>query len=337
MIQVNDRKLSESVGVVVIGRNEGQRLIRSLNSISVDPARVIYVDSGSTDQSVERAKELGAVVVSLDLILPFTAARARNEGFAAMMALHPNIQFVQFLDGDCEVVEGWLDSAVKFLCEHPDVAVVCGRRRERYPQASIYNRLCDLEWDTPVGEAASCGGDSLMRVASFTSVGGFKGELMAHEEPELCLRLRERSWKIWRLDAEMTVHDAAIRHFSQWWARSRRSGFAYAEVAHLHRQSQLDICKKETSRAMVWAGVVPIIIAVLSLFYPFAIAGALVYPFQICRIAIGRNAVDRYAWAYAVFVMLAKFAEFQGMTSFHWHRLRGISARPIEYKSGPVS
>ena len=37
-------------------------------------------------------------------------------------------------------------------CRARSVAVVCGRRRERLPEASVYNRLCDLEWDGPPGE-----------------------------------------------------------------------------------------------------------------------------------------------------------------------------------------
>jgi GT2 family glycosyltransferase len=327
----------EHVGVVVIGRNEGERLLRSLNSLSVDVENVVYVDSGSTDQSSERAKQQGFFVLSLDFARPFTAARARNEGFAALLKLKPHTKFVQFVDGDCELIGGWLDAATSFLLERPAVAVVCGRRRESRPEGSLYNRLCDLEWDTPVGPIDSCGGDSMIRAEAFRTVGGFREELMAHEEPELCMRLRERNWKIWRLDAEMTLHDAAISQFRQWWTRSTRSGFAYAEVAQLHRRSQSGICKKETSRALFWAGVVPITIALVSLFYPLAIMGVLIYPLQICRIAISRNAVASLSWTYAFFVVLAKFAEFQGIISFHWHRLRGKSARPIEYKDGRPS
>jgi glycosyltransferase involved in cell wall biosynthesis len=327
----------KNVGVVVIGRNEGVRLIRCLKSLPIDLANVVYVDSGSTDHSVEEAQRQGVAVFPLDLSRPFTAGRARNEGFAALMALKPDTEFVQFLDGDCELVEGWLDVAVRFLMERLDVAVVCGRRRERNPEASVYNRLCELEWDTPIGSIAACGGDSMMRVETFAAVGGFRGELMAHEEPELCMRLRESGCKIWRLDAEMTRHDAAITHFEQWWARSKRSGYAYAEVALLHRRSALAICKKETSRAVFWGGIVPVAIGIASFFYPSAIAGALIYPIQICRIAVTRKAIGSYRWTYAFYIVVAKFAEFQGVLSFLWHRLRRKSAPPIEYKNNRSS
>lgn len=327
----------EHIGIVVIGRNEGRRLTRCLDSLPIERERVVYVDSGSTDRSVEEARRFGVATVCLDPIRPFSAARARNEGFAALMTLMPHIQFVQFVDGDCELVQGWLDVASSFLAEHLDVAVVCGRRRERFPEFSIYNRLCDLEWDTPVGSISACGGDAMMRVAAFAAVGGFRNALMAHEEPELCMRLRERGYKIWRLGAEMTQHDAAISHFGQWWSRSTRSGFAYAEVAWLHRRSARAICKQETSRAVFWGGIVPVVIGIAALMYPTAILAVLIYPIQISRIAAGQKAMGSHRWTYAFYVVVAKIPELQGVLSFWWHKLRGKTARPIEYKSGQSS
>src|SRR5664279_5525522 len=153
---------SDSLGVVIIGRNEGERLVRSLSSIKFGSHCVVYVDSGSTDGSAEAAEQKQTFVVRLDLTRPFTAGRARNEGFLALRTLCPTIQYVQFVDGDCELIEGWIDAAQSFLDSHKNVAVVCGRRRERNPDLSIYNRFCDVEWETPIGEALSCGGDSLI-------------------------------------------------------------------------------------------------------------------------------------------------------------------------------
>jgi GT2 family glycosyltransferase len=219
------------IGVIAIGRNEGERVSRCLKSVVGAGHTVIYVDSQSTDDSVAMARSLGVDVVELDMSLPFSAARARNEGFARLVQIDPNVQLVQFVDGDCEVVAGWIERACTELNLHTDVAVVCGRRRERFPQASIYNRLADREWDTPIGEAASCGGDSLMRVDAFRAVNGFDASVAAGEEPELCQRLRNRGWKVFRIDAEMTFHDSAMLHFAQWWRRAVRSGYGSMDVA----------------------------------------------------------------------------------------------------------
>jgi GT2 family glycosyltransferase len=323
---------SEDIGVVVIGRNEGERLTTCLASIKYDAAYIVYVDSGSADGSPEAAERMGVSVVRLDLAQPFTAARARNEGLASLKALRPDIRFVQFVDGDCALVHGWLATALSFIRKRQDVAVVCGRRRECYPEIFIYNRLCDLEWNTPIGEARACGGDSLIRVRAFEEVGGFRLTLIAGEEPELCVRLRERGWRIWRLDAEMTMHDAALSRFSQWWVRVVRSGYGYAEVSRLHIHSPFGIYRRQTSSAVFWGGVVPLAIGFGALIHPAVIGGALIYPIQISRIAFSRGADVTQNWSYALFAMLAKFAELQGILKFYWHRWRRHSVGLIEYK-----
>ncbi len=189
---------TDDIGVVVIGRNEGERLIDCLTSIPSNVKSVVYVDSGSTDGSTQTAERIGAFVVNLNAGRPFTAARARNEGFEALRKLRPDIRFIQFIDGDCQLDRGWLNTSAEFLRQQNDVAIVCGRRRERHPSTSLYNRLCDLEWDTPVGQTMSCGGDLLVQADAFEAVRGFRAQLIAGEEPELCLRLREAGWKIWR-------------------------------------------------------------------------------------------------------------------------------------------
>jgi GT2 family glycosyltransferase len=191
---------------------------------------VVYVDSGSRDDSVGLAQGLGVAVVELDPAQPFTAARARNAGAAALATAQPNVALVQFIDGDCELDAGWLAAAMAAMAGSPTIAVACGRRRERHPEASVYNRLCDIEWNTPVGDAEACGGDALMRLAAFRAVGGFDPALIAGEEPDLCHRLRQAGWTVRRIDADMTRHDAGMTSASQWWARAKRSGYATAEA-----------------------------------------------------------------------------------------------------------
>ena len=277
--------------------------------------------SGSTDGSTVAAEKLGAFVVGLDMAQPFTAARARNEGFTALMALEPNLQFVQFIDGDCEIDFTWMDTASSFIAKRDDIAVVCGRRRERHPERSLYNRLCDIEWNSPVGEALACGGDSLVRVDSFKEVGGFRPQLVAGEEPELCARLRQKGWKVWRLDAEMTRHDAAMTRFGQWWVRAVRSGYGYAELSNLGPPSS--IYEKEKARALIWGGVLPLLIVIGAAVNPYFLWAAMIYPLQIGRIALRIGATKADTWIYALFITLAKFPEFQGILKFYWRRGHG--------------
>jgi glycosyltransferase involved in cell wall biosynthesis len=220
--------LALPIGLVAIGRNEGERLRRCLQAAQREGLFMVYVDSGSTDGSVETARDLGARVVEL-VNVKFTAALARNAGLDALLSAVPEVKYVQFVDGDCELVEGWIERARSFLDSNSRAAVACGRRRERFPDASIYNTLCDLEWDTPVGQAQSCGGDALIRVGALREVNGYDPAVIAGEEPEMCFRLRAMGWQIHRLDAEMTLHDAAMTRFGQWWKRNVRAGHAFAE------------------------------------------------------------------------------------------------------------
>ena len=319
-----------TVGVVVIGRNEGERLRRCLESVVGQAQAVVYVDSGSTDGSVALARSMGVDTVDLDMSIPFTAARARNEGFRF---LRPDIRYVQFVDGDCEVVTGWFEHASAFLQSRPDVGVVCGRRRERFAERSIYNLLCDIEWDTPIGEANACGGDSLMRADAFAAAGGFRDDLIAGEEPELCVRLRAAGWKIWRLDKEMTLHDAAMTRFGQWWKRTMRGGHAYAEGAFLHGGSPERRGIRESRRIWFWAAALPVLIAVAILLAgPWGSVLLAVYPVQVVRLALRgkRTFYENLSWAF--FNVLGKFPELIGQMRFHARRLAGGQIRLIEYK-----
>lgn len=325
--------METGIGVVVIGRNEGLRLERCLRSLAHGAEQVVYVDSGSSDGSVAMAQALGVHVLALDMARPFTAARARNEGFACLQRLLPSMRYVQFVDGDCEVDPGWLASAQAFLQAHPEVAVVCGRRRERFPQRSIYNWLCDLEWDTPIGEAKACGGDALMRVDAFTQVGGFRPDLIAGEEPELCVRLRAKGWKIWRLAAEMTLHDAAMTHFSQWWRRSLRAGHAYAEGAFLHGRAPEHHWLRESRRAWLWGLGIPLATVLASgLLGGWALLLLLIYPLQAARLAGRGGKSRRENWLQAVFLVLGKFPEMLGQVKFLLNRFAAGKAALIEYK-----
>jgi GT2 family glycosyltransferase len=325
--------METGIGVVVIGRNEGLRLERCLRSLAHGAEQVVYVDSGSSDGSVAMAQALGVHVLALDMARPFTAARARNEGFACLQRLLPSMRYVQFVDGDCEVDPGWLASAQAFLQAHPEVAVVCGRRRERFPQRSIYNWLCDLEWDTPIGEAKACGGDALMRVDAFTQVGGFRPDLIAGEEPELCVRLRAKGWKIWRLAAEMTLHDAAMTHFSQWWRRSLRAGHAYAEGAFLHGRAPEHHWLRESRRAWLWGLGIPLATVLAGgLMGGWALLLLLIYPLQAARLARLGGKSRRENWLQAVFLVLGKFPEMLGQVKFLLNRFAAGKAALIEYK-----
>ncbi|MBA3597201.1 MAG: glycosyltransferase [Methylibium sp.] len=321
-----------NIGVVVIGRNEGERLGRCLRSVQSGTAAVVYVDSGSSDDSAMLARAIGVEVLLLDMSRPFTAARARNTGLRRLHELQPDVQYVQFIDGDCELIGDWLATASRFLDEHYDVAVVCGRLRERFPQRSIYNLLCDMEWNRPAGEVRACGGIAMMRVEALAAVGGFREDLIAGEEPELCVRIRAGGARIWRLADEMAWHDAAMLHFGQWWRRATRAGYAYAEGSLLHGSSPERHYVPEARRALLWGAVLPLLIAVLSLHSPSWWVLLLLYPAQMLRLAWRDGIGQRERRWRAVFLVLSRFPEAQGMLRFWLNRWRRQRGALIEYK-----
>ncbi len=328
---------SPRIGVVAIGRNEGERLRRCLASLAGHAGRIVYVDSASTDGSSAIATAAGAEVVHLDMNLPFTAARARNAGFERLLVLDPEVELVQFVDGDCEVEAGWWVAALAAMASQPQAAVVCGRRRERHPEASIYNRLCDVEWNTPVGEALECGGDALIRTRAFREVAGYNPALIAGEEPDMCVRMRQRGWKIFRIDAAMTLHDAAMTRFGQWWRRELRGGHAAAEGAAMHGHPPERHRVRECRRNWFWGAALPV--AMLAWAWPthgLSMILLLLYPVLVFRIDKSlrrRSMAPADARLYALFCALSKFPQAIGQARYWLGRMTNRPSRLIEYKA----
>jgi GT2 family glycosyltransferase len=334
------RVVPGQIGVVVIGRNEGDRLIRCLASIGPGH-RVVYVDSGSSDGSVAAAHAAHARVVALDMAQPFTAARARNAGRAA---LDPDVDLIQFVDGDCTLQPGWIAAAAAALAADPALAAVAGRRREIAPGASRYNWLCDVEWAGPPGQVRYIGGDAMLRADALDAAGGYPDAMIAGEEPDLSIRLRARGWRLLRLGDEMTLHDAAITRFGQWWRRAERSGHAYAELAARHRGSPLQDYDGRLRGVLVWGAALPVagIIAILfgSLVSRWVVvAGGILLALplvQMARLALRERRGGRTwreAGCLALFLMLAKPAQAIGAGRYWRARAVGGHTPLIEYKA----
>ena len=320
------------IGFVVIGRNEGQRLVACLSSLKDYLPQAIYVDSGSTDNSVKNAQSIGFHVCVLDMSVPFTAARARNIGFNQLIQHYPHLKYVHFLDGDCILEANWINQALSFIQNNPEIAVVCGRRSEIHPEQSIYNYMCDLEWDTPIGLTKACGGDALFSVSAFKAANGYRDSLIAGEEPELCLRIRQLGFKVWRLDALMTKHDAAIFKFSQWWKRSKRTGYAYAEGAYLHGNPPESHWVKERNRGLIWALGIPFVCLIAMWYNPIFGLLLCIYPIQIIINALKFKHLGKFALMQSSFFMLGKFSETAGQLKYYYNRMLNKNSQLIEYK-----
>ena len=348
-------KRGQAVGVVVIARNEGERLKRCLLSIGAAADAIVYVDSGSTDGSVAFATILGVDVVRLSASAPFTMGRARNEGFTHLRQRYSSIRLVQFVDGDCELEEGWLQTARDWMETHPEVAVVCGRRTEKFPHASIYNMLCEIEWNTPVGAAKACGGDAMVQVDFFERVGMFDPTLIAGEEPDFCARIRSAGGFVHRLEKNMTRHDAALFTFSGWWRRMFRCGYGAKEVVEKVTK-QMPIAEVPfrglTRSAVIWCdGWTGMLVCIAFLAHAWCwphaaggwlksavlalVAGVLVQVFQCIRTAWRTRARGSplNVLIYAAFVQIGKWPQRFGQLLWHRDNFLRRPARLIEYKT----
>ena len=315
-----------AVDVVLIGRNEGARLIAALDAARSAARQLVYVDSGSSDNSVAEARACGALVVELDMSVPFTAARARNAGYAALS----DPQLIQFIDGDCALVPGFTEAAKIHLEAQPHLGLVTGWRAESAPEGSLYNRMCDWEWHQPAGPITACGGDMMVRAQAFEAIGGFAADVIAAEDDDFCLRVAQAGWGLERLALEMTRHDAGMTRFSQWWQRARRAGHGFAQVGHRHPQH----FRTERKRVLFYGLVVP----VLSLAWlPGSLLIALLaYGWNFWKTRRDLVAEAKLARAditpIAALLTLSKLPNFIGLATYWLRRLRGSDMRLIEYK-----
>jgi glycosyltransferase involved in cell wall biosynthesis len=329
------------VGVVIIGRNEGPRLIRSLESLTPQSNAIVYVDSGSTDDSVAQAESCGVRVVQMDLSKPFTASRARNAGFEALVQHWPHVSQVQFVDGDCQILPGWLADASAALAADPNRVAVCGWGREIHPEHSIYNRICQVEWRMgSAGEVAAFGGLVMIRADAFKAVDGFDADVVAAEDDELAFRLRANGGTIFKLDRDCFAHDANILRFRQWWKRAQRGGYAYAQVSSMHGSGPEKKFVKELQRTKLWGIVAPALaIAGLPFTRGLSLGVFARYPIAMARAAQtarrrSNTWPDSVAWG--VSCGLAVFPQAIGVRQFARNQRRGQTHQMIEYKSSPA-
>lgn len=326
------------IAAVVIGRNEGERLEPSLQSVKAAGLPLVYADSGSVDGSPGVARELGVPVVELNKDRPFSAGRGRNEGLEDALGRWPGIDYVLFLDGDCVLDPGFPSAAAATFERIPDCAIVTGHLTERHPEASIYNRLCAIEWLGPAGPMENMnglGGIMMVRISAFQSVGGFNERAIAGEEPDLGVRLALAGYSLIKIDVPMATHDAQILSFAQWWTRAVRGGHALAHRFERHGRTRFRDGRRELLSALFWGIALPSIVLVtlwptgglsLLLLGAYGIIAWRVYRYYRRS---GISSSD--AWLASRFNLYSRFAHFVGILRYCANRARD-RFHIIEYK-----
>lgn len=332
-----DKTSLAEIGLVVIGRNEGPRLRAGLRSVPAGLGQIVYVDSGSTDDSVAFAESMGVTVVALDMSVGFTAARARNSGFRKICEPASPCRYVQFIDGDCALAPGWVEAAADYLDKNAETVAVWGSRREIAADKSVLNAVCDIEWNqASPGPTKAFGGDVMMRREALEQIGGYRDDVIAAEDDEVSIRLRARGGNIVRLDHPMTFHDAAMTRPAQWWKRARRAGYAYALVSSIHGGAPEFYFRNDVRRTLIWGGLMPAL-GFFGAFWHWIIPLAVVALYAVRAIRT-TQALDSHSWskaasrAWGASCALSPVPQFAGVCTFLIDRLRQKKPEIIEYK-----
>lgn len=330
------------IGCVVIGRNEGDRIAVALRSVTMAGLRCVYVDSASSDNSVAIARQLADLVVQLDAGIPLSAARGRNEGFAALMEQWPDIAHVMFLDGDCRLFAEFPVTASAVMDARDAVAIVVGTLVEKAAAQNIYTRLASLEWFVEAGDMrdfGNLGGIMLARASHFRSAGGFDTHMIAGEDSELGVRQALAGRIVTKIDCPMAEHDACITSFGQWWRRSIRAGHALTQRYMKNGRSALHDCRRDFYRTLFWGLVIPLA-AIVPAWWTlgFSLILLLGYPLSFAKVAVirvrrGFSIAD--ALLEARFSLYHKAANMIGLATYFRRRLTG-DIKIIEYKRDTI-
>lgn len=233
------------LSVVVVGRNEGDRLVRCLESVSgMTPLQgdfeILYVDSGSVDESPDRAREAGARIVTVEG--KSSAAVARNAGWRAARG-----EFVLFLDG-APVLDSDFPARALGVFEDEKVALVRGARRDEKEEPTMYDTALAIDDLPPPDDFELCWGEAMVRRSVLEQTNGFDVRLMAGEWPDLCRKIRELGLSLRNVADPMVVREGEPIGFGRYWKRLRRQGYGLAEASALCRTPPLPAWAVEARR-----------------------------------------------------------------------------------------
>lgn len=340
------------ISVVIIGINVEKYLGACIDAVRAadypqQKIEIIFVDGGSSDLSVKIATDFeGVKVIELNDPHP-TPGRGRNAGYGLSSG-----EYIQFLDADTEMDPQWLKKALSFFEDRSQgqVMAVCGRRSEKYPQKNFYHKLGNIEWIYEYGPCRYFGGDVLIKREAMEVTHGYDGDLVAGEDPELSYRVRQWGGTILRVDEPMTTHDLNMTRFRQYWRRSYRTGYAYAEVGLRHAKREDKMWLREFLRIMLRSALPIILFLILAAFsHPFWGLGLaallIVKPFKGLRAyrrRFGLSFLD--AVKYSAHLSFVIFPQALGAWRYLWGRVfhrpllnQGAAPQPMESPPKGVS
>lgn len=195
------------VSIVIKALNEEANICAAIEScldaVADVGGEVILADSFSTDRTVELASRYPIRIVQL--------ARAADRSCGAGPQLgyqHSRGEYIYLMDGDMKMVPGFLEQALSFLAQHPEVAGVGGRVVELNLESMEYReRSARGAPHLSPGQVDRLDGGGLYRRRAIDESGYLSDRnLHSYEEFDLAARLRSLGWKLSRLPVDAVTH-----------------------------------------------------------------------------------------------------------------------------------
>lgn len=317
----------EEIGIVIVGRT-GSFVETALSA--PESAPVVAVTIAGDDAAIA-AREAGIDYVELEADA-VNGGRARNAGYRRLKKVAPHLKLVMFVEAGALIDPDWLSFAARFMARRPEVAALEGRTVDSTVRRTTFQRIAAVAEEE--GERQTTGRNALFRTDAFEAAGGFRGDIIADETADLCIRLRRRGAHVWSSAESMLLTESTPLNAVSWKKKAVADGFAYAAGAALHGGPPERYMTKEQGRAVVWGGLVPVAIVLTAIiaaigaglfsFGANAVAagvsvfavGVLLYLLKIAGSAIARGPVRPSSWVDAAAATFAHFYEFSGVVKY---------------------
>lgn len=230
------------LSVVLITRNQAWNIARLIESVlkvtlCVPSVEIVLVDSASTDETIELARRYPVSIFRLKSGQRLSPAIGRYVGYNQTHG-----EFVLFLDGDMELLQGWLEPALNFMRATPRVGFVMSTSVVNLPRTPTQQSAASHEnmSFTPPRESSRvpfvAGAAALYRHSVLERVGPFNPYLYSEEEPELCLRIRGAGYSVSLFDQPIVRHydDAPVALSNVLSRRSRNFHLGIGQAARFH-------------------------------------------------------------------------------------------------------
>lgn len=198
------------ISFIIIGKNEGWKLSKCLNSVKdtievnkLEDAEIIYVDSDSSDDSIARALSFKHVTV-YKITGECNAAVGRNVGARAARG-----EILFFIDGDMEIKPSFLKLVINDGKLRYDL--VTGHIIEKYydQEGNLLgkkNRTFGKELPAEDEKVSVTGGLFLISKKTWNSVNEMNERFWKSQDLDLCLRLCKKKADLVRKNAVFAVH-----------------------------------------------------------------------------------------------------------------------------------